>query len=55
MFSNVDDLKKTGLDVPQPTQLIYELNKAGFNLNPFILTADECADEICRAFYKKDI
>ncbi len=55
VFSKVDDLKKIGLDVPQPTQLIYELNKAGFSLNPFILTADECADEILNAYCKKDI
>lgn len=43
VFSQVEVLKNTGLDVPQVTELIYELNKCGFDLDPQILTEEECA------------
>ena len=33
IFSQVDLLKKVGLDVPQAVELFYDLNKNGFNLN----------------------
>lgn len=48
VFSNVDILRKYHLDVPQPTELIYELNKKGFNLRKDILTEDDCVNEISR-------
>ncbi len=32
VFSNVDEIKKLGLDVPQITELFYELKKCGYNL-----------------------
>ena len=31
VFSHVDILKKTGLDVPQVTELVHELNRYGFD------------------------
>ncbi len=48
VFSNVDILRKYHLDVPQTTELIYELNKKGFNLRKDILTEDDCVNEISR-------
>lgn len=53
VFSNVEGLKKIGLDVPQPTQLIYELNNMGFEFNPFILTPEKCAEEIWETFCRQ--
>ena len=43
VFSHVDILKKTGLDVPQVTELVHKLNRYGFDLDPQILTEEECA------------
>ena len=48
VFSNVDILRKYHLDVPQTTELIYELNKKGFHLRKDILTEDDCVNEISR-------
>ena len=48
VFSNVDILRKYHLDVPQTTELIYELNKKGFNLRKDISTEDDCVNEISR-------
>lgn len=48
IFSNVEDMKKIGLDVPQVTELAYELKKEGININSDILTIDEMVDELCR-------
>ena len=33
IFSKVERMKKIGLDVPQVTELAYELKKAGININ----------------------
>ncbi len=46
VFANVDMLKSIGLDVPQPTELAYELNKLGINVPNNILFDDECVDAI---------
>ena len=46
VFSHVDTLKKTGLDVPQVTELVHELNRHGLNLDPQILTEEECAEAL---------
>ena len=48
VFSQVKKLKELGLDVPQVTELLYELNRTGLDINYDILTVDECADEIMR-------
>lgn len=42
VFSQVETLKKAGLDVPQVTELIHELRKKGFDLDPAVLTEEEC-------------
>lgn len=43
VFSHVDVLKNAGLDVPQVTELVHELNSCGLELDPQILTEEECA------------
>ena len=48
VFSEVKLLKKIGLDVPQVTELLYGLKKAGFPVNYDILTVEECADELMK-------
>lgn len=48
VFKHVSELKKIGLDVPQTTELIYRLNKAGADMRSDILTTEECIDEIMK-------
>ncbi len=46
VFSHVRLLKEVGLDVPQATELIYELQREGVSFPDGILTADECVNAI---------
>ncbi len=46
VFSNVEKIKSLGLDVPQATELAYNLKKLGFNINYNVLNEEECADAI---------
>lgn len=48
VFSNVEMLRDYHLDIPQPTELIYELNKRGFDLRKDVLSEDDCIEEISR-------
>lgn len=48
IFSQVDVLKSYHLDVPQVTELAYELNKEGIMLPSDILTVDEMVDTLCQ-------
>ena len=48
IFPQVEHMKKIGLDVPQVTELAYELKKAGLNLNEKILNVDEMVNELCQ-------
>ncbi|MBZ4645200.1 MAG: energy-coupling factor transport system ATP-binding protein [Petroclostridium sp.] len=48
VFSQVEKLKTVGLDVPQVTELAYELRKYGIEMNQDVLTVDECVDELIR-------
>lgn len=48
VFSNVVELKRIGLDVPQMTELSYMLNQAGIAVREDILTIEEMVDELCR-------
>lgn len=47
IFTHVEELKALGLTVPETTELIWELNKCGFNLPLEALTVEECAQAIC--------
>lgn len=42
VFSQVERMKSLGLDVPQVTELVWELNHAGYAISPEILTEPEC-------------
>lgn len=44
IFSEVEKLKKVGLDVPQATQLMYELRAAGIETPKDIIYEQECAE-----------
>lgn len=46
VFSHVDKIKEIGLDVPQVTELAWELNKEGFDINSKILNTDELVGEL---------
>lgn len=52
VFSHVDVLKKAGLDVPQVTELVHELNSCGLSLDPQILTEEECAEALASLLKK---
>lgn len=46
IFSDVEKMKSIGLDIPQVTELVYELNKTGFDFDPEILTIEELVKAI---------
>jgi energy-coupling factor transport system ATP-binding protein len=48
VFSRVSLLKSVGLDVPQVTDLMYELEQLGVPVNSRIITEDECFEELLR-------
>ncbi len=49
VFSQVELLRKAGLDVPQTTDLLFSLNGAGWSLPLDALTPEACAETIARA------
>lgn len=46
IFSNVETMKNLGLDVPQVTELAWELKKAGYDISTEIITENECVDKL---------
>lgn len=48
VFREVPKMKAIGLDVPQVTELAYELNKSGIKISEEILTINEMVDAICQ-------
>ncbi len=50
VFSHVEEMKKIGLDVPQVTELAWELRKAGLEISTEIITEQECVSAIKRLF-----
>lgn len=48
VFSNVETLKGVGLDVPQVTELMYELNKSGLDLDTHIIDEEECCEALLK-------
>ena len=52
IFSRVEELKKYRLDVPQVTELAYELRKKGVPMRPCILTVEEFVTEIMDTYRK---
>lgn len=53
VFSQVERLKKLGLDVPQATELVYLLKKSGFDIEGQALNVSECVDVIERLWREK--
>lgn len=47
VFSQVDKIKGLGLDVPQVTELAYELKKDGIDISGEVLNIEEMVKEIC--------
>ena len=50
IFSRVKELKGHGLDVPQATELAYELKEAGMPLTDGILSREELAGQLMALF-----
>ena len=50
IFSRVKELKEHGLDVPQATELAYELKEAGMPLTDGILSREELAEQLMALF-----
>ncbi|MGI5852135.1 MAG: energy-coupling factor transporter ATPase [Caldicoprobacterales bacterium] len=48
VFEKVEELKSLGLDVPQITELAYELRKEGIDIPPGLLTAEEMVKALCQ-------
>lgn len=48
IFSQVEKMKEIGLDVPQVTELAYELKKSGIDISTEILNVDEMVDALCQ-------
>ena len=48
VFSQVELMRSEGLTVPATTELMYELNKEGFDLDLDALSLEDCADEIAK-------
>ncbi len=46
VFSHVPELKQLGLDVPQVTELAYQLQQAGCPIDTHMITEDACVDAI---------
>lgn len=46
VFSHVEQMKQIGLDVPQVTELVYELRQAGIPLDSHIITEDACVQAL---------
>ncbi len=46
IFSRVEELRDIGLEVPQGTELLYELRSAGYDLPCVALTTDACVEAL---------
>ncbi len=52
VFSQVERMQSLRLDVPQATELAYELWRAGYPVAPDVLTEEECAQSLAKLFQK---
>ena len=46
IFSQVELVKSLSLDVPQTSEIAYELSKLGYNLSTEAISIDECAQQL---------
>ena len=54
IFSDVERLKKVGLDVPQTAELLYNLKKNGFVVDTHALSIKEAAEQIISALHSEE-
>ncbi len=54
VFSHVEELRATELDVPQPTELCYELRRHGVAVPGDVLTVSECVDALIPLLKNKE-
>ena len=54
IFSDVERLKKVGLDVPQTAELLYNLKKIGFAVDTHALSIKEAAEQIISALHSEE-
>ena len=54
VFSHVQEMRSLGLDVPQPTELIDLLRQSGYDLDPEIMTVEDCVDAIAQLMQNTD-
>ena len=54
IFKNVEQLKAVGLDVPQTTELLYNLQKNGFSVSTYVISIKEAACEIASALHSEE-
>lgn len=48
VFLRVEELKKLGLDVPQVTELVWELKKSGLNIDSDVINEEECVNALMK-------
>ena len=53
VFSNVQQLRTVGLDVPQVTELFYELNERGIEIDYTELDEEKCAEQLASLIKRK--
>ncbi len=54
IFSDIKTLKGTGLDVPQTTELLYELKENGINIDTNAISVEETAAKIYAALHLEE-
>lgn len=54
IFKNVSQLKSVGLDVPQTTELLYQLSQNGFNTTTDVISIKEAAKNIVSALHLEE-
>ena len=54
IFSDIDLLKSTGLDVPQTTELLYKLKQNGMDVNTDAISVEETAEKIVAALHLEE-
>lgn len=52
VFSQVEAVKSSGLDLPQPTELVYQLKKSGVGLPDGIIGVEECVTALTELLKK---
>ncbi len=55
VFWNVGLMKKIGLDVPQSSELVYELVNNGYKLDEYVLSEDECVAQLDKLLTEKGV